>query len=300
MSGIGNTSKKAGVAAYNLRSAKNILPMLNETSPSANSFFQPIMSQPTTEDIGIVEDSEEYTITDVMSLLKSMKPLLNKLQKLDSIEDNLKSIKDDVVTLQSNVQTIDGRVVTLEEKDRILTEKYDTALREVQVSAIRNEYNSKQFNVIISNLPDNDKYEKPETSRKEAVKVFSSVLNIDDAENINIINAHRLPKGSAKRRRPLIVKLSSMFDKKKIWDNITKLNQFNRGKTEERKIFIEMNHLPEKLKKDKDSLLEDYKKAKNEVKKPKWWYIKSTGYYCYYIDNVCYMPKTNNFKTIQH
>ena len=89
-----------------------------------------------------------------------------------------------------------------------------------------------------------------------------------------------------------------MFDKQKLWDNIDKVAAYNAVRDDEQKIYVEMHHLPDKLRRDKKSLLEDFKKAKLDDKFPKWKFVKSTGEYCYYIGKVCYEP-TNNFTALQ-
>ena len=85
------------------------------------------------------------------------------------------------------------------------------------------------------------------------MNVVNNVLEIPDAREFIIKDCHRLP--ASKGRRPLIFKLNSMLDKQKIWDHIAKLKSYNQHRDENTAIFIEMNHLPRKLHKDKQSLL---------------------------------------------
>ena len=65
--------------------------------------------------------------------------------------------------------------------------------------------------------------------------------------------------GGKPNRRPLILKFSSMFDKQKLWDNIDKVIAYNAVRDEEQKVYVEMHHLPNKLRLDKMSLLDDFK-----------------------------------------
>ena len=90
----------------------------------------------------------------------------------------------------------------------------------------------------------------------------------------------------------------SIFDKNTIWAHIKNLNDYNKEKHEDDKVLIQMNHLPKKLKEDKASLLEDYKKARTDGKNPKWRFIKDKGEYCYMINKTVFHPKKDNFTKI--
>ena len=86
-----------------------------------------------------------------------------------------------------------------------------------------------------------------------------------------------------------------MTDKDIIWDNLHNLTTYNNGVVDNLKIFINMNHLQAKLSRDKDSIKDDYKTAKDGGKSPKWRYDKRTGEYCVKIGNKILRPPIENF-----
>ena len=186
------------------------------------------------------------------------------------------------------------RVGALEVSEKKNLEKTDNALKKHQIQSLVNEYNSKEYNIILYNIPGIGKTEKRLTSKKKVVETLQNALLLNEADSINIRNCHRLP-GTHGKRLPLIFKVSTMFEKDLIWDHIANLKTYNNTRQDDDKIFVDMNHLPKKLKADKLSLLTDYKTARNDDKNPKWRFDKKTGEYCYVIDNKYYRPKTNNF-----
>ena len=266
-------------ALYNLRSKKAMSRQTIDASVS----------------IADINDGSEPTISDIMEILKSMQP---SIQKLDTIEADVKQIKLDIGCLQSNVTTLNERVDALEDRDTTTINKCNDALEELQIANIRSEYNSRQYNVKIYNRPQTKSNETPEDCLDEVKSVLSNILEIPNVDTIRFANAHRLP-AKGENRKPIIFKLSNMHDKRVIWKNIKKINKYNTGRADASKVFIDMDDLPEKLRKDKKSLLDDYKEARYDNKKPKWRFVKSTGNYCYYIGDVCYKPKVNNFTTLK-
>lgn len=226
--------------------------------------------------------ADKVTNADIMNLLKN------------EISKDIKELKSDLADIRSDISHMDRRVERLEKADDTLLEKYNDALKQHEIQALVSEYNSKEYNIIIYNIPGAGKNEKPIASHKKVVETLEKCLEMYDAENINIRNAHRLP-GKKGKRLPLIFKVSTMFEKHKIWENIANLKDFNEGKADEEKVYIEMNHLPKKLKADKDSLLDDYYKAKEDGKNPKWRFFKKAGEYGYRIGDKSFRPKCNNF-----
>ena len=56
-----------------------------------------------------------------------------------------------------------------------------------------------------------------------------------------------------------------------------------------------MIQLPAKLANDRNSLQDDYDKARNNGDGPKWRYLKKSGQYCYTIGNTYFKPKVDYF-----
>ena len=96
-------------ALYNLRSKKAMSRQTIDASVS----------------IADINDGSEPTISDIMEILKSMQP---SIQKLDTIEADVKQIKLDIGCLQSNVTTLNERVDALEDRDTTTINKCNDAL----------------------------------------------------------------------------------------------------------------------------------------------------------------------------
>lgn len=224
----------------------------------------------------------EYTCADIMALLEG------------TVVKDIKELKDDFASLRYELSQMGDRVGTLELTEKKNVKKTDSALKKHQIQSLVNEYNSKEYNIIIYNIPGIGKTEKRLTSYKKVVDTLQNVLQLQDADSINIRNCHRLP-GTHGKRLPLIFKVSTMFEKDKIWDHIQNIKTYNDTREDDDKVFIDMVHLPKKLKADKLSLYDDYKTARDDGKRPKWRFDKKSGEYCYVIDKTYFRPKINNF-----
>ena len=88
---------------------------------------------------------------------------------------------------------------------------------------------------------------------------------------------------------------SYIKDKDILWQNIRNVGRYNDLNIDD-KVYVDMTQLPEKLAKDKESLLNDYLKAKKDEKSPKWKYDRSRGQYCYVIGGKFFRPKQDFFK----
>ena len=286
--------------SYGLRSKGAVADINMENNVAANNELVYTASADATNQVenAIGNGREpEPTLRDIMIMLKANRKRLqdidDKLSKVDVIEADLAIVKAEQDVTNEHLQDTDDRVVALENENASMKASFNDALMKLQISATVNEYNSKQHNVLISNMPKKGRNEKPTESRRIVKEVLQNVLKINDVDTIKFVNAHRLP-GKDKNRPTLIFKLCSMFDKQRIWDNIEKLTTYNLNRPDEEKIYIDMNHLPKKLREDKKSLFINFKTAKNSGKSPKWKFDKSTGEYGYTIDKVWYKP-TNNF-----
>ena len=85
-----------------------------------------------------------------------------------------------------------------------------------------------------------------------------------------------------------------MIHKQLIWDNLSVLTSYNAIQSPEKRVYIDMNHLPVKLVRDKMSLKPRYKALKDDNKPPKWYYDKSTVEYCIKSGDSIIRP-VNNF-----
>ena len=229
---------------------------------------------------------------------KKQDKISKKLKKLDDIEKKVNKQEENHTQLSNIVSNQGLKVNELEEKVgqiQTLEEQYKTAIRKTQISQVTSDFMNKRVNVIIRNYPEDPKnaWENKDDSIKNVRKVLKHVLKLDEADTMVIADAHRLP--AKKGRRPLIFKLASLVDKNKLWKNVKNTKEYNNGKDEADVIKIDMVHLPKKLSTDKFDLLDDFFAAKNKGDKPKWWFDRENGQYCYMIADIVYRPSHDNF-----
>ena len=242
---------------------------LRSKSTSDTTFYQ------------LPEGKDKYTPNSDMADLELN---LKKLEKLDTIEAKLDAVDLKVTNLDVKVTHLDAKVDRMEKRVAAVenqTQKqcreidyFKEATRKAEISQIISEMNSREYNITIGNLPQAGDYEDKEVSVEKVQSVLNTVLNIPNVDKIVIRNAHRLPARKVGDRKPLIFKLSTQTDKDIIWRHLPALVTYNADREFKDKVFIDMNNLPAKLARDRAELLDDYKSARNDGKKPKWRFVK--------------------------
>ena len=218
------------------------------------------------------------------------------LLRLDAMEkkfdDRFDKLQAKIDTVTARVDDFEARLTVVEEKSKslsLLEKKYQSAIKTTKIAGIMAEFKSKELNVLLNNIPQDDDEEDMNVSLEKAKTFLKEVLKID--EDVGITHAHRLPKGGSVNCRPLIIKVASMFEKEKLWKKIRNVGTYNDGKESAEKRYVEMLHLPKKLFKDKMSLKNDFKKHKDNGRKPRWRLDSHNGEFCYIIGAVWYRPE---------
>ena len=247
----------------------------------------------------------ELQLSDLMKVLLSNQDNIKHITKdISSIKDDISTMKRNHVKLNTKVDGIDARVMNLEaEVQRMKSVETDCkvimeAHCRSQITAVKAQYNSMAYNVIAYNVEESlahgETWEKTLDSVDRAYYVLEKVFKIDNARDIPLVTAHRLPS-SKTGPRPLIFKFLRLSDKSLLWDNIKNVKKYNDAAANGKNIFVQMIQLPEKLAHDKASLLADFNTAREENQKPKWRFLRKSGIYCYEIGNKQFKPKVNYF-----
>ena len=248
---------------------------------------------------------KQYTSNDIMEVLLSNQNTLHVITAdIASIKTDIVKVKSDHKSLQQTVTAIQSDVTSMKaEIDRLkgVEANYNTlkdAYCRSQVNAVKQQYNSMQFNVIARNVPEHIEadatQETQEKSIEHATTIIHDVFGIDRDVVIPLVTAHRLPSTKL-GPKPLIFKLAKLSDKQKLWQNIRNVKKYNSALSEANKVKIQMVQLPEKLANDRNSLQADYDTARNNELAPKWLYLRKSGIYCYKIGNTLHKPKVNHF-----
>ena len=147
---------------------------------------------------------------------------------------------------------------------------------------------SKRNNLIIYGLPEQDQTEDRNKSLQLVKKFLKVQLKID--QEIAIVDAHRLRSSksnddrtitrSSMKSRPLIFKLSNIFDKDLIMTNLKNLKPMDSATKQ--KIYVNQ-HLPAAMVKQKAVLFEKFKQARKDRKRTRCGIDYNTANYCLYI-----------------
>ena len=261
----------------------------------------PKKSKPQTSDVNVGTDdvSKEDNPLEgafgviLQEILTTVRTNGDKITGNSAKLTELESKYDELHTTQ---EATSSRLDAVEHCNNVVLDAFiqqQDAFRSMEITSIRSEENTKRFNVIIYNLSQTEEHE----SRNNSIAKVQDVLaGLDiDPDNINIVEAHRLPTKTGVGRKPLIFKLSSMQHKDVIWNHLKNLDALNATKRDGDKIKINMTHLPKKLAKDREDLFETYNDLKDDGKNPKWRYVKSTGDYCIKVNNRLIRSPNDNF-----
>ena len=250
-------------------------------------------------------DDNEYTNNDIMRVLMSNKCNLERIEAdIATIKTDITEVKRDHKALEERVTVVEHdmadvkasvtRLQKVETDFNILKDAYNRS----QISAVKQTFNSMQYNIIVRNYPEfiaqNATTETHAKSMEHAIEIINNVFDVGTDVNIPIATAHRLPSTKA-GPKPLIFKLVKLSDKQKLWDNIANIKKYNARLSYDRKVSIQMIQLPEKLANDKNSLQADFNTARSNGLNPKWHYMKRSGVYCYKVGNTTFKPKVNHF-----
>ena len=220
----------------------------------------------------VVDEDESNGLTDTL-LKEILTAVRANGEKLSENTTKLANLENKYESLSLKLEATDSRLTKVETENNAVNDvvnHYKQAIRSMEIDAIRNEENSKRFNIVLYNIREGaSTHENRKTSFQIVHDVLDNAFGIDP-KTIDIAEAHRLPAKSGKGRKPLIFKLTSMLHKDILWDHLQNVKTYNDKQKEGEKISVNMTHLPSKLMKDKDDLKDIYDQAKAEGKSPKW------------------------------
>ena len=183
----------------------------------------------------------------------------------------------------------DAEELVAEMKEELCTLKDD--IRKKNVLA---EYHSKQNNIIVGGFEDKNEWENTEDTLEFVNTLLFDILHVPNAHNIDILACHRLPRRPlvAKTRaqqqkikkRPIIFKVAGENAKQAIFKQLSKLKDYNRGKTTDERIYID-SQLPKIFADQKKALLDEFKVARDNKRKAKWRVNYKTAEYCLYVND---------------
>ena len=182
----------------------------------------------------------------------------------------------------TEVERLHARIATLEEAKK----------EQDKASIIRESY-EKRCNILIHGIPEpsENAWETPFQTLGQIQNFLKKGLCFDDPAIIPLADYHRLPqrpifdRNGDKIVRPIIIKLTNVIDKRKIFNNLKNLKTFNdeRRKNNQSSIYI-TEHLPKQFQIERKLLLPFFKEAKRRKQKMSW--KAENGHYFLYIDGI--------------
>ena len=229
--------------------------------------------------------------------------ILKKLGQLDSIENKLTDIDDKMKGFNARLEKVEThsgelekRVKQVEESNSAvlsLEQQYKEAIRKTEVSRVLNDLHNKRLNIILNNIAQSTDtvWEEWDTSRDKVYDFLQNALKLD-VTNFVIVDAHRLrvKKPKAGRPLPLIFKVATMEQKRLIAKGLVNLKELNKDVEKHARVWVDLDHLPESMQKDKSALKELYLQARRNGKKPTFRADRETGQYCLFFDNKKHWP----------
>ena len=234
-----------------------------------------------------------------MSLENKLDHVLSKLELLDEINTKIDSFNNRLTLLERKVEDkieeIEISLVTKAEADTVtrLTERIEK-LEKIQINyenkMVMQESYSKRLNILIHGVKE-DIWEKREDTILKFENLLKNGLKIDDPDDIELVDIHRLPQHTLKKNgkritRPIVIKLVNMQDKSRIFQSAKHLRTYNEKLKKEvnKSLYVYIcDHLPTKFQQQRKNLLPFYKKAKEKNQKTIWKAVN--GEYCLYVDD---------------
>ena len=161
-----------------------------------------------------------------------------------ALQTDMLSIKNDVSDLQMNFATYkretdtvikqhNGRLTNVEFQLEAIKQRDVDREEANRKATLRNDLHSRKRNVMIHGIDDTGAWEERSISLQHVRNVLKNVLKIEDADNMVIVDCHRLPQrpvssnesGTMLRNRtitekrytrPIIFKLESVLDVQKV------------------------------------------------------------------------------------
>ena len=104
---------------------------------------------------------------------------------------------------------------------------------------------SKRLNFIVYDIQQTGVWEEREVSLYLVRNFLKTILKVENAENIVIVDVHRLHRRNrdgnySSKSLPLIFKVQTMADKKSIADNLRNLTPFNIDKLKKKEFLLNL------------------------------------------------------------
>ena len=228
-------------------------------------------------------------MTKLDQLFKEVREINIKITNVEAKLDS--SIRRLDQNLERLTEHVNEQLQTAFQKISEVEMKLQDQFKTFESKQILSDLYSKKNNLIIHGLPERGENEKRDKSLQLVKSFLTDQLKIH--QPIAILDAHRLRArktndGRPVKSRPLIFKLSNIFDKNLIMSNLKKLKP---DVSSTRQIVYVNQHLPVSMVKQKAKLYGKFKLARRQNKRTRWSIDYSTAEYCLFIDEIKVIPE---------
>ena len=180
-------------------------------------------------------------------------------QKVDALQE---SLEKNTRTLDKNIaDTVEskGRVTTLEET----VAEMKVMKAEMKVNEIKRQMHDRRKNLLVCGKPENTNETKRDC--RDYIRTLLIDMQVPDAENLIIVDAHRLGKGNPATIRPIVFSVTDTFVVKDITDQLSELRKLR----DYDNVYFR-KHLPKSMLDQRKKLKRKMQELYNSGMKPRW------------------------------
>jgi len=227
----------------------------------SDEIFASRSSDQVSAEIGLSDQSS--SIVDLLGALKNgMDSQFAKLNgKVDLLSENVATIQSELTATRDSLNGAIKRIDCLEQENSLLQSdnfRLKSDLSKVRNRLINLEKQSRNENLIFYGISESE----PENCEEKVRKVFSDIMKVDDACNLQISLCHRVGTkrtgASSRKPRPILVKFIRGLDKRKVLQKRDNLKTVAPGSN------ISVSHdFPEEIRQRREILKKILNKAKS-------------------------------------
>ena len=235
--------------------------------------------------------------------------------KLDKILTSLENLTKRLDVIDRKLEAVNSKINEVEEKfdekynkleaqlnDKVsqkdfsdLEKQFKKQMELIYEENLMKEMYDKRLNLLIHDIEES--VASTWESKEQTIQIFQEFLSQGlsiDPKSMNIIDIHCLPQrpvfvNGAKKTRPIIVKLSTIEERKRIFSSLKNLKNFNKVRKESNTLPVYVTeHLPKDFQNQKKRLMPQFKEARKLNKSTYWRVVQ--GQYCLFVDNVKILP----------
>lgn len=209
---------------------------------------------------------------DIRTLEKKITDSTAALHKrVNEVEEMVTECRKDIASNSQKITDQDGKV-------KITDGKIDDKLKELEFKDLQRDIYDRRLNLLIFGMVEKKGvYGDSNAESLQKIKNLLAEMEVEDYENINIIDCHRLPQkkrvGDDEKPRPIIFKVSDMFDLRRITDKKAKLKELSKSKNFRLGVG---KHFPKAIIDQKKQLQEKFDDLYRQKMKPRWHFNHAT------------------------